>query len=171
MFTKILMATLTSISFTAFAYEELPDPTPREICFAADLESLNTDTPTVRRTYRRDIQAMSDEQIDRLSTRIKQHIIIVAKDAYLQGYEPRNGWNGRWSDIRELSRTTEAVEYIRQINENPTEELLYTYFIAANGIRFNRVTYYPGAVVGRIYLKGTLTTVALINDMDVRCVD
>ena len=152
-------------SFAAHA-----DPTPREICLAASLESLNGEASTVRLTYRRDIKAMNDLQLAALPLQTRQHVIIVAKDAYKQGYEPRDGWNGRWGRVNDLSTTTEAVEYIRQINENRDEELLYTYLQAANGQRFRRVTYYPGAVVGQIFLAKTLTKVANINDSDVSCV-
>lgn len=145
--------------------------TARDVCLAAELESMNEEATPVRLTYRRDIKSMSDEQLKRLPLHTKQHIIIVAKDAFAQGYEPREGETARWSRASDLSTVIEAVEYIRQINENRDEELLYTYILAPNGQRFRRVTYYPGAVVGRIFLANTLKTVAEINDGDVSCVE
>lgn len=165
---QIIKLSLTLALFTALS--AFADPTPREVCLAAQLESLNEETPSVRITYRRDIKAMSNEQLERLPLQTKQHVIIVAKAAYAEGYEPRDGWNGRWGRASDLSTTTEAVEYIRQINENRDEELLYSYLKAANGMRFRRVTYYPGALVGQIYHEGTLVKVADINDQDVTCV-
>jgi len=165
---SIFKLTLSLTLFTALS--AFADPTPREICLNAKLESLNEETPAVRLTYRRDIKAMTDAQLMALPLQTKQQVIIVAKDAYQQGYEPRDGWNGRWGRISDLSSMVEAVEYIRQINENRDEELLYTYIVAENGVRFRRVTYYPGALVGRIYLADSLITVAEINDQDVSCV-
>lgn len=143
-------------------------PSPREICLDAQLETLNDEAPLVRKTYSRDIEAMTEAQVQALATPIKQHVIIVAKGAFLDGYPPDDPT--QFSRVSDISNTLLAVEYLRQINEQRDEEILYTYYLAPNGIRFTKVTYYPGVEVGSIFLKGSNTIVARISDQYVECV-
>lgn len=141
---------------------------PHTVCVAAMLETIGQPRSPVKRTYRRDVQAMRVEQVVALPDLLKTYLINVAQDAFKQGYEVEDPETFRTAaDIRTAGL---AVELLRQVNEQRHEEIRFSYYRGPNGALFTALSYYPGAVVGVIYLRGTTTAVARIEDGFAYCV-
>ncbi len=141
---------------------------PHTLCKEALLETIGQPRSPVVRTYRRDVEAMRVEQVVGLPALLKRYLILVARDAFNQGLEVDDPETFRTAD--DIRTAGLAVELFRQVNEQRDEEILFSYYRAANGRPFTALTYYPGAVVGVIYLRDTEIPVARIEDGSVYCV-
>ncbi len=136
-------------------------------CKSAKIETLNDDKPQVTVTYKRDISLKSNAQVASLPTPVKQKMIVFAKGLMKAGYYASD--RARFGKPSDIKSTVDAVEFIRQINENRKEEMMYKYITGADGEKFVQITIYPGAQVGEIYPIDRLSPVATISDGDVRC--
>jgi len=113
---------------------------------------------------RLDISVKSDEQIAALPTEVKQKIIIVAKSALLEY------GSMKYAKPSDIKTTLQAVQLIREVNEFPDEEHLYSTYENQRGHRVNVLTFYPGATVGSVFDDSSLQTLATVSDGWVYCV-
>ncbi len=136
---------------------------PHKVCSDAGLEE---DT-NYKVTYNRDIAIKTKEQIKELPVKIKQQLIVLAKWA-IKDYSPSG--ETKYKKASDIKGSADAVAFIKLINENPNEEINVAYLTAKNGGKFTKVTFYPGAQVGAVFIHDTVTRVAEISDGDVMCV-
>lgn len=167
---SLMLAVMLIPSLSSFAAT-----TPRQQCLDAQLENqydANGDlVDNLIQTYGRNIATMTDAQVSALPNMAKQQLIILAKSMITEGYVNPEGTSlcKRRDNIKSVN---DAVECLRQFNEQRDEEMYYAYVTSrTNGARFNKITLYPGAQVGLIFVDGTTTIVADINDGDPSCVE